>query len=84
MFNEVVIPLSFMLFTLNLKHSALNKNMVVNVYCLMGHYTAIQRSTASLYCCILSDNSYETQVDNYAWGSEYGAVETVEDASMAR
>lgn len=35
MFNEVVIPLSFMLFTLNLKHSALNKNMVVNVYYLL-------------------------------------------------
>ena len=35
MFDEVVIPLSFMLFTLNLKHSALNKNMVVNVYCLL-------------------------------------------------
>ena len=35
MFNEVVIPLSFILFTLNLKHSALNKNMMVNVYCLM-------------------------------------------------
>ena len=29
MFNEVVIPLSFILFTLNLKHSALNKNMVL-------------------------------------------------------
>ena len=35
MFNEVVIPLSFILFTLNLKHFALNKNMVVNVYCLL-------------------------------------------------
>ena len=35
MFNEVVIPLSFMLFTLNFKHSALNKKMVVNVYCLL-------------------------------------------------
>ena len=44
MFNEVVIPLSFILFTLNLKHSALNKNMVVNVYCLMFNEVVIPLS----------------------------------------
>ena len=33
MFNEVVIPLSFIFFTLNLKHSALNKNSAGRQYC---------------------------------------------------
>ena len=70
MFNEVVIPLSFMLFTLNLKHSALNKNMVVNVYCLLfnGALYSNTAKHASLYCCLLSDNSYETQIDNHTRG----------------
>ena len=65
MFNEVVIPLSFILFTLNLKYSALNKNMMVNVYCLLFNEMVIPLSfilsTLNLKHSALNNNMRPSQ-----------------------